>query len=76
MMFSTLSHYTVLVEIINKHAPERIRTMSIRPNTPWYDAHMQVAKQENDEANAHGDARIWKFLSKSLKKNINVTPIF
>ncbi|XP_061194315.1 uncharacterized protein LOC133202489 [Saccostrea echinata] len=36
--------------VLNKHAPEETRTITLRPNTPWYTEDLRTAKREKRRA--------------------------
>lgn len=36
----------VLKELLNKHAPENTRQISLRPHAPWYDNSLRILKQK------------------------------
>ena len=42
----TVQYDTVLGDLMNKHAPLKVRTRTLRPHSPWYSDELRAKKQE------------------------------
>jgi len=41
---------TNLADLMDKHSPEKVKAVKLRPHAPWYNENVQKAKQELRQA--------------------------